>query len=87
VPVLFAGIAAKHGVMVSNTKFLKVPNPGFGIFPLFSDKPSQPSHYPYFEPFKEGFSFSEPEIIPPSPKVLVQFLDYLPQAFTPLAAG
>ena len=86
-PVLFPGIAAKHGIMVSNTKFLKVPNPGFRIFPLFPNKTSQPSHYPDLEPFEEGFGLCKPEIIPPSLKVLVQFLNELPQAFTPLAVG
>ncbi len=34
----FASIAATHGIMVSNITFLKMPNPMFGIFPLFPDK-------------------------------------------------
>ncbi len=56
----------------------KIPNPGFGIFPLFPDKTSQPSHNPGFEPFEGGFRFSKPEIIPQALNVLVQFLNDLP---------
>ena len=36
---------------------------------------------------EEGFGFYEPEIIPPSPKILIQVPNNLPQALTPLAAG
>ncbi len=86
-PVLFPDIAAKHGILMSNPKSLKIPSPGFGIFPLFPKKTSQPPHYPNFEPFDEGFDLCKPEIIPPSSKILVQFPDNLPQAFAPLAAG
>jgi len=49
---LFAGIATKHGIMVSDIKFLKVANPGFGIFPLFPNKTSQPPHCPGLKSFE-----------------------------------
>jgi hypothetical protein len=87
VPILLAGIAAAHGIPASNPEFLKVADPGSRFFPLFPDKIPQPSHYPDFEPFEEGFGFRKPKVVPPSPKVSVQILNNLPQAFTPLAAG
>ncbi len=80
----FFRAAAEHGLLVSNTKSLKIPNPGFGIFPLFPKKTSQPSHDPDFEPFEEGFGLWKPKIIPPSSKILAQFPDNLPQAFARL---
>ena len=76
-PVLLTGIAAEHGINMRDPKFLQVCNPGFRVLPLFPNKASQSTHYPYLEPLEEGFSFRQAEVSPPAKEVSVQFLDDL----------
>ena len=86
-PVLLASIAAKHGMMVRNSKFLKVRDPGFRGLPLLPNKTPQPAYYPDVQPLEEGFCFRQTKVTPPANKIAVQFLDNLLQALATTAAG